>query len=523
MSSKISLWTGLIGIGATIVLVQPNVAAAKSSVEIANTARAITVLITEPEPDKFGSGVLLQRQGDIYTVITSAHVFKNKTSYKIKTSDDRQYEIINSSIRSAPGNIDLAIVKFRSTVKYPTAKLGNSTILKSGMAIYVAGFPDTGKSKSVTKPEFVFSTGKVSANSSRKFEQGYSLVYSNETQPGMSGGPVLNSAGELVAIHGRGDRDNNNVKTGFNLGIPIDLFATVASNLGVNLGTSVVTRSNNTAPKADDYIVSAAQKQGQEDYLGSLADLARAIQLDPKNPLAHFSRGTLKRQKFEDVQGAIADYNRTIQLDPKYAEAYEDRGFLKQEKLQDTQGALADYNRAISLDPKSVIGYLYRGNLKNDKLQDIQGALTDYNRAISLDSKLAVAYNNRSKLKYQKLQDIQGALIDCNRAIALSPNDALFYNNRGTLKSGKLKDPQGALADFDRAIQLEPKLALAYYNRGALKMTKLGNMPGALADSNRAIELDPELADAFAFRGSLKHAFSDRASGIADIQQAAKL
>jgi hypothetical protein len=48
MSSRISLWTGLIGIGATIALVQPNIAAAKSSVEIAETAKAITVLITEP-------------------------------------------------------------------------------------------------------------------------------------------------------------------------------------------------------------------------------------------------------------------------------------------------------------------------------------------------------------------------------------------------------------------------------------------------------------------------------------------
>jgi hypothetical protein len=40
----------------------------------------------------------------------------------------------------------------------------------------------------------------------------------------MSGGVVLNSDGELVAIHGRGDRDNKDVKTGFNLGIPIDLW-----------------------------------------------------------------------------------------------------------------------------------------------------------------------------------------------------------------------------------------------------------------------------------------------------------
>jgi S1-C subfamily serine protease len=96
MSSKISLWTGLLGIGATIALVQP-IAAAKSSAEIAKTAQEITVLITEP--NNVGSGVILQQQGEIYTVLTAAHVVNNKANYTIATPDDRKYEVISSSIR----------------------------------------------------------------------------------------------------------------------------------------------------------------------------------------------------------------------------------------------------------------------------------------------------------------------------------------------------------------------------------------------------------------------------------------
>jgi S1-C subfamily serine protease len=163
MSSRISRWTGIIGIGATIALVQPNIAFAKSSVEIADTAQAITVFIREP--NNVGSGVILQHQGDIYTVLTAAHVVRNKASYKITTSDDRSYAVISSSIRPAPGNIDLAVVKFKSTTKYPTAKLGNCNILKSGMDIYVGGFP--GASRAITQPIFMFREGKVSANSTK--------------------------------------------------------------------------------------------------------------------------------------------------------------------------------------------------------------------------------------------------------------------------------------------------------------------------------------------------------------------
>jgi tetratricopeptide (TPR) repeat protein len=519
VSHQISLWTGLIGIGATIALVQP-IAVAKSSVEIAETAKAITVLITEP--NSVGSGVILQQQGDIYTVLTAAHVVRSKANYKITTPDDRAYEVISSSIRSAPGSIDLAVVKFKSTTKYPIAKLGNCNILKSGMDLYVSGFPAT--SRAINELIFVFREGKVSANSNKVLENGYSLVYSNSTLPGMSGGAVLNSDGELVAIHGKGDRDGNDAKTGFNLGIPINRLATVASNMGVNLGGQVAPIPQNTAPKADDYVASAGQKYRKGDYRGSLADLNRAIQFNPNLAIAYNHRGFLKADKLQDLQGALVDYNRAIQLNPNFAVTYYNRGLLKKNKLQDLQGALVDYNRAIQLDPKDTDAYNNRGLLKAEKLQDLQGGLADFNRAIQLDPKLAVAYSNRGTLKADKLQDLQGGLADFNRAIQLNPNLALAYNNRGLLKANKLQDSQDALADYNRAIQLDPKLALAYNNRGFLKVAKLQDLQGGLADYNRAIQLDPNFALAYANRGRLKSKYlKDRSGAIADIQQVVRL
>jgi S1-C subfamily serine protease len=415
MSSRISLWTGLIGIGATIALVQPNIASAKSSVEIADTAKAITVLITEP--DSVGSGVILQHQGDTHTILTAAHVVKNKASLKIITPDDRKYEVISSSIKSAPGSIDLAVVKFKSTVNYPTAKLGNCNLLKSGMDVYVSGFPSG--SKAINELIFVFREGKVSANSNKVLEKGYSLVYSNDTLPGMSGGAVLNGDGELVAIHGRGDRDDSGAKTGFNLGIPINRFATVASNMGVNLGGQVAPIPQNTAPKADDYFASAAQKDGKGDNQGALADLNQAIALDPKYANAYFGRGIVN-EKLNDVRGALVDYNQAIALDPRSAYSYNNRGTLKKEKLNDFQGALADYNQAIAIDPKFALAYTGRGVLKYEKLNDVQGALADWNQAIALDPKYARAYTKRGILKAEKLNDLKGAISDMQQAAKLA-------------------------------------------------------------------------------------------------------
>ncbi len=525
MSDKAIFWVGLMGAAATIPLVQM-VATAATAPEIAQTAKAITVKISEP--DSQGSGVILKHQGDVYTVLTAAHVVKAKNvTYTIATSDGKQYSVSNSSIRRAAVDIDLAVVEFRAATNYPTAKLGNSNSLTEGMELYVGGFPLA--TKTITDSIFVFREGKVSANSNKTFEKGYSLVYSNDTLPGMSGGAVLNQNGELVAIHGRGDREitasgDTGAKTGFNLGIPIARFGTIASKLGVTLDTKIAAIPQNSAPKPDDYIALGVQKFEKRDYRGALAELNRAIQLNPKSAIAYSYRGALKGEKLSNIQGALADLNRAIQLNPNLAEPYSNRGALKGKKLGDIQGALADYDRAIQLNPNLANPYNNRGALKEDKLGDSQGALADYNRAIQLNPNYANPYNNRGALKEDKLGDSQGALADYNRAIQLDPNFAEAYNNRGFLKENKLGDSQGALADYNRAIQLNPNYAEAYNNRGFLKENKLGDSQGALADYNRAIQLDPNYAIAYANRGALKYRkLNDRSGGISDMQQAARL
>ena len=450
MSSKLH-WVGIIGVWATIPLIQP-IAIAKTSVEIGDTAKAITVSISEPE--SVGSGVILQRQGDTYTVLTAAHVVRNKVAYKITTSDDRQYSVISSSIKPAPGNIDLAIVKFKANAKYPTAKLGNSHRLKSGMELYVAGFPAA--TQVLTKSVFMFREGKVSANSDRTFEAGYSLVYSNDTLPGMSGGAVLNTNGELVAIHGRGDRErlSDNTfggKTGFNVGIPIDRFVAIASNMGVPLSQSVAAPPLSTAPKADDYLAAAAQKYSNRDYRGALAEYDRVIQLQPSNAPAHNYRGVLK-VKIQDFDGGLADYNRAIQLDANYGEAYSNRGNLKANKLQDLSGAMADYDLAIELNPKYALAYAYRGRLKVKNMA-VNAGLDDYNRAIKIDPNESTYYSYRAFLKILT-GDRSGASSDFNRSIELNPNDASTYFKRGDFRYYTLKDRTGAIADLEAAAKL---------------------------------------------------------------------
>jgi tetratricopeptide (TPR) repeat protein len=468
------------GVLTAVALVQ-NVAVAKSATEINKIAEAITVRIAVEKGN--GSGILLQKDGDVYTVLTAAHVVKGESAGQltIMTADDKQYKAIE--VRRYQGDVDLAIVRFRSADSYQLAELGDSNKLVGGMDIYVAGFP--APTRVITEPVFVFRRGQVVANSKRVFKDGYALLYDNPTLPGMSGGPILDEAGKVVAIHGKGDREQEtDVKTGYNAGIPIARFADIASGLGV--GTTVARTVQSPVLTADDYFLSAYQKDDKGDYRGALADYNQSIALKPDLAVAYNNRGLLKYEKLNDYRGALADYNQSITLKPDLAVAYNNRGNLKK-RLNDVKGALADFNQSIVLKPDFAEAYSNRGILKV-KLNDVKGALDDFNQSIALRPDTALAYSNRGALKYEKLNDLEGALADFNQSITLKPNYADAYFNRAVLKV-KLNDVKGALADYNQSITLRPDDATSYYNRGVLKYQKLNDMQGAITDYKKSEQL----------------------------------
>ena len=443
--------------GVSVISVQMPTVAISSS-DVSDIAQKITVLIQRNDKQGLGSGVMIKHEGNTYSVLTALHVVSQAVQYTILTPDGQRYALNYSSVKKMGTGIDLAMVQFSSSQTYTVAKIGNSDVARPGTAAYVAGFPEPSSARPT--PDYNFLAGQITANGSQPQPDGYTLVYSDNTRPGMSGGPVLNDSGEVIGIHGRAETTISDtqsetvtsVSTGFNLGIPINTFLKISSlNVGVRTPSSTIA----TAPRADDFFIQGVNKYQQGD-----------------------------------AQGAIAAYKQAIALNPNYAAAYNNRGFLRNEQ-GDKQGALADFNQAISLDPKFAPAYNNRGGLRDD-LGDKQGALTDYNQAIILDPKFANPYNNRGALRNAQ-GDKQGALADYNQAIILDPKFANPYNLRGNLRKEQ-GDKQGALADYNQAISLDPNYAKAYYNRGVLQ-NELGDKPSALADLRRAATLAQQQGD----------------------------
>ena len=374
-----------IAVGSTIVF-YATASLGLSATEVARIAKGATVKIESDTSQ--GSGEIIQQQGGKYLVLTAAHVVGDRrVKYTAITFDNRRYQLLPESIETLPG-VDLAVVRFTSDRRYAVPKLGDANASTEGTTAYVSGFPSS--TVAIDLSIFSFTDGKITANSSRPLKDGYAIIYSNNTLPGMSGGGVFNDRGELIAIHGRGDVDTKitiseidptvRVKTGFNLGIPINTFQQLATKLGLKVGSRpIVARA--TQPKADDFILSGFERVSKSDLPGSIVEFTKAIELNPKSATAKFWRGACKLL------------------------------------MGEAQGAISDLSAAIVLNPKKVEAYIYRGSAYA-KLGNKLQATIDLDKAVSLTPQSDFAYGNRCALKFQ-LGKFNDAITDCDRAIAI--------------------------------------------------------------------------------------------------------
>ncbi|WP_417040690.1 S1 family peptidase [Cylindrospermopsis raciborskii] len=117
-----------------------------------------------------GSGVIINKSGRIYTVLTANHVVcdldeialarkrvacETGLKYTIQTSTGKEYPIKDRQVlQKGPSDPDLATVTFESGENYAVAVLGNSGQVKLGTDVIVAGFPaifgNKGKNRTFT-------------------------------------------------------------------------------------------------------------------------------------------------------------------------------------------------------------------------------------------------------------------------------------------------------------------------------------------------------------------------------------
>ncbi|MBD2501390.1 serine protease [Anabaena azotica] len=529
--------------------------------EVNNIAQEITVRIDVPTlRECSGSGVIVGKQGNTYTVLTAEHVVRSsrkcdRSLLEVITPDGKQHQIrVNEQNLKTVTDADLAILQFTSNQNYRVATLANYDIVKDKNYIFVSGWLGLQPGRRETQRQFTAGNvvskqiGSLIAKNSLSLSYGYGLVYTNLTYQGMSGGPILDIRGRVIGIHGKSELEEITDKTGqlrlislgVSYGVPISSFVRWSQSVGM---ASIFKVENNQPPKltieetkpilealfqvekpkdtadAIDWLNygwelarNTPESLGEKQAKEALRAIDKAIQLDPNFYQAWYLRGFVQLILEENNVAALKSFEQATQIEPKFAPAWRLRG-LTLVNLEKLPEALQSFEQLVKLDPNDTSAEIFRIILLL-QAERWQEALEVSNRVLQ-KTPSSWAYFARGGVRIAT-GDIKGAMADLNQAISLNPEyiEEAAYLLRGGLRAQQ-GDLKGALADYNEAVRVNPENAENFKNRSAVR-SQMQDYKGALADLNEALRLKPEDVDAYYRRGQARAQLKDYQGAVDD-------
>lgn len=165
------------------------------------------VLIEAQLPDGLssGTGCVINKKG---IILTSSHVINNSSYIEVTTSKGETYKA--EIIKSENENDDLALLKINPQKPLTTTiKLGDSSIVKVGQKVLAIGNP------------FGFNGTLTTGIVSRIDYERNKIQTDAAINPGSSGGPILNTNGEVIGIsQSIFNPDNNKSNIGIGFAVP---------------------------------------------------------------------------------------------------------------------------------------------------------------------------------------------------------------------------------------------------------------------------------------------------------------
>lgn len=172
------------------------------------------------EREASGSGVIISADG---RVITNHHVVEGALAVSLELSDQRH---LSAHVIATDPRTDLALVQIDGPGPFPFLALGRSADVRVGQLVVAVGNPfDFASSVSMG---IVSATGRRGL-SSREI-QDY-IQTDAAVNPGNSGGPLLDLAGDVIGINTAIFAPEADQSAGISFAIPVDMVSRVVAEL----------------------------------------------------------------------------------------------------------------------------------------------------------------------------------------------------------------------------------------------------------------------------------------------------
>lgn len=154
-----------------------------------------------------GTGCIIDKNG---LILTSAHILEDGKDIIVTMSNGEDYK--GEIVKKYGEKKDIAIIKINAPYELKTVKLGDSERIKVGDSVTAIGNP-FGFNGTITKgiiSRIDYSKNRIQTDAA--------------INPGSSGGPLLNSHGEIIGINQAiYNPDNNISNVGIGFAIPVNL------------------------------------------------------------------------------------------------------------------------------------------------------------------------------------------------------------------------------------------------------------------------------------------------------------
>jgi tetratricopeptide (TPR) repeat protein len=286
---------------------------------------------------------------------------------------------------------------------------------------------------------------------------------------GNSGAPVVNSAGEVVAVHFAYKPWANGVARHVSV---VELKAYLKESLPL------------VEPKTGaEFLTRAKRRLGAGRIDTAIADASAALSMEPKLVAAMMVRGQAFLAK-KDAPTAIADFDDALKHEPNNYDLRLARGRAYRAAGKPVD-ALSDFAAAIRTDPAKPTAYNERGltHYFGGKFADAE---TDFGRAIDADTKDAILWANRAdaRLRQNKFAD---SAADWAKAAELAPWSAWYFDRFGYTLGLTGQHGDEAIKAHSRAVELSGGAAF-YCSNLAKALERAGKHDDAVKMFTKAID-----------------------------------